>query len=70
MRTFADATGIGIKDERTIEERIQHAVSGVMDDAVAHRSFMDDPMFGVENMKLLIRPVLVTVLDECFVKRE
>jgi len=68
MRAFPDAAGIGIEDERTVEERIQHAVDGMVSDAVAHRGLVDDPMFRVKNVKLLIRPVAVSVLDELLVE--
>lgn len=59
MRAFTDAAGVGIEDERRLEERSESAIDRMMDDPVSHGRFVNDAMFWIKDVKPLVRAVTI-----------
>jgi hypothetical protein len=52
VRPFPQAIGVGIEDEATLEDRLDHGAEGVMDNAVAEWRGRDKPVLRLENLDL------------------
>jgi hypothetical protein len=48
VRPFPQAIGVGIEDEATLEDRLDHRAEGVMDNAVAEWRGRDKPVLRLE----------------------
>ena len=59
VRAFALATGVGIDNERPLENRLQHAGQGVVDDPIPVRGRTDLPLLRFVNEEAAVgsRPV-------------
>lgn len=65
-----NATGITVGDERTVEHRREHAVNGVVDEAVTDGRLMDHAMLRIEDVKSAIRAVPIPPFDKLIVQME
>ncbi len=70
MRSLSHAAGIRIKNKASVEQRIQHAMDGAVDDAVADRGFVDDTRLGVVDAEHLIWAMSVLAAPKVGLERE
>jgi hypothetical protein len=49
MRALADAVGVAVVDEVALEDRLDRAAQGVVDDAVAEWRRRNDAPLGFQN---------------------
>ncbi len=69
VRAFILATKIRISDERAVEKWIELAVYRMMEQAIAHESFVYVTRFWVVNFEMLIRAVLIRTTRQLVVER-
>lgn len=63
MRAFVDLTGIRIGDECFGKKRIKDTANGVMQKSVTDCGFMNIARFWIADIKCLIRPVFVGMIE-------
>lgn len=68
VRAFARATGVGIRDERLLVDRLQHVHEGVVNDAIPVRGRADLPLLGFVDVEAAVRSRLVGLRGEFFVQ--
>src|SRR3989338_7435405 len=59
VRPLADATGKGVGNEQTVEDWIQDAMDGVVNQPITHRCLVNDTGLRVADGKSLILPMPV-----------
>lgn len=69
MHSLSVPAGKRIGDKRTIEERIQDAVDGMMQKSIANAGFMDVPQLGVEDVETSVGTMTVNPIDQRFMER-
>ena len=72
MRSLADATRKRIGNKTLLKNGINDGENGVMQNPVAHRSFVDMPLLGIGYVESGIRAVLVSFVrgeaQKCFLR--
>ncbi len=68
MRSLADATRKRIGNKTLLKNGINDGENGVMQNPVAHRSFVDMPLLGIGYVESGIRAVLVSFVLQLAVK--
>ncbi len=66
VRPFSFPASVRIKDERTVENRLDDVAEGVMDDAVPERGGRNQPSFRVEDVKLFVLAKSVILFFQFF----
>ena len=60
--TLAYSAGVTFIYESAVEERVKLAIQSVVEQAVAHRGFVDVTGLGVGNFKMLVSAVFVSFI--------
>lgn len=60
MRAFIEAARIRIENEHGFKLRRELPINSMMENPIAHRGFVDDAVFGIKNLELMIRAVAVS----------
>ena len=59
VRAFVDTARIRIVNKTLVENWIQNAVNGVVQNSIAHPGFVNQTSFGIADIKRVIRTVAI-----------
>jgi|GEM_PF-126787 len=69
MRSFFFATGVGIVNEESVEERIELSIDSMVNQSVLHGCLMNMSRFGIVDAKKFVRTVPVRFCFQILIKR-
>jgi len=60
VRSLSYTTGVAVKNVGTIKDGIQHSVDRVVDKPISHAGFVNDSMFGIEDVEPVIGAMTIS----------